>query len=183
VDVESLKGFVRESWYLFVVVAVAFVAAIYGFMTDEPEPEVEPVANVNELPQGLSRAEAEKAYKPPPPKGARLTPEDEARVYAPRHLERVEKDPEAEDAPAYLCAAANLKKRLREYEEAAQLYERLLEEYPTWNNAYGVYPKLAHCYTMMEDEGRAENVWRRMMNSYPKGTQNYELAKSHLNLL
>lgn len=179
-NVEFLKSFARESWYLLVVVAVALVAAIYGIATQGSEEVLEPVATVKELPRGLTQDEAQELVKPPP-KPPKPTPKEQTDAVISGHQDTIEAAPESKDAPAYLNAMGNLAmNRLGEYERAAGYFEELLTKYRSFPLTNGVYSKLAKCYTKMGNEALTEDVWRRMMNRYPKGTPEYDFARQQL---
>lgn len=184
-NTEFLKSFVKDSWYLFVVLAVALAAAIYGSVvqgsTPAP-PAPDSVSSADQLPPGLSREEAMRVLNTRPERPF-LTKRERVEKVIGEHLEKVEEEPESEDTPAYLNAAGNLAmNKLGEYEQAAEYFETLLRKYPHWEFIRGVYPSLAMCYNRLEDKQHENDVWRRMMNRYPEGTNEYLVAKWKLGL-
>lgn len=105
------------------------------------------------------------AVTPAPPRPA---PEAAVRETIRAHIDEAGQDPRHEDAPARLFAAANLtRQRLLDYAAAADLYERLLQEYPEWMNLDEVYIQLITCYERMGDETRLRHLYAEIQDRYP----------------
>lgn len=174
---DFLKGGLKDTWYLLVIMAGLMGLAIYLYANESQG-----------LPEQQGRAITQTAPLTVPPipvpdRPRRISQQERARAVIEQHEQRLEANPESEDAPALLHAMGNLARhKLGQYEQAAQYYEVLLEEYPEWKAIRKVYPQLAVCYERMGDELNAQSVYKRMIKRFPEDSQEYQFARAQLGL-
>ena len=174
---DFLKGGLKDTWYLLVIMAGLRGLAFYLYANESQGP-----------PEQKGRAITQTAPLTVPPipvpdRPRRISQQERARAVIEQHEQRLEANPESEDAPALLHAMGNLARhKLGQYEQAAQYYEVLLEEYPEWKAVRKVYPQLAVCYERMGDELNAQSVYKRMIKRFPEDSQEYRFARAQLGL-
>jgi len=174
---DFLGGVLQETWYLLVIMAGFMALAVYLYAKesqDAPEQRDRAVTQIAPLTVPVL---------PGGEQSRRISQQERARAVIEQHEQRLEANPESEDAPALLHAMGNLARhKLGEYEQAAQYYEALLEEYPDWKAISKVYPQLATCYERMGDELSAQSVYKRMIKRFPEDSQEYQFARAQLGL-
>jgi tetratricopeptide (TPR) repeat protein len=175
----------QPKWYL-LAIAVAIVLLLAVLLWPRGDGEVEevqtgpvPVARPpavqtqDELRQALQEARQTQ----------RQDPEERLLETIDSHRARVEADPESEEAPGYLNAMGNLYlQRLGDLESAAEVYQRIIMEYPDWPGTYAVYPQLEVCYQELGDGIGLRWVYERMMQRFPPESEEYAYAREQLGL-
>ncbi|MBI2433311.1 MAG: hypothetical protein HYV26_10605, partial [Candidatus Hydrogenedentes bacterium] len=113
----------------------------------------------------------------------RPTAEDRTRAAIDSHQAAIDADPNSPDTPALLNAMGNLyRQKLRDYQSAAEAYQRIIIDYPTWDGAYGVYPQLEVCYEQLLDHEGLIWLYETMMKRFPAEAQEYKYAQQQLGL-
>lgn len=174
---DFLKGGLKDTWYLLVIMVVFIALGVYLYANESQGPPEH---------KGPTITQTAPLTVPPipvPDQPRRISQQERARAVIEQHEQRLEANPESEEAPALLHAMGNLARhKLGEYERAAQYYEVLLDEYPDWKAISKVYPQLATCYERMGDELSAQSVYRRMIKRFPEDSQEYQFARAQLGL-
>lgn len=107
--------------------------------------------------------------------------DDKALALIASYETRVNDQPSADDAPAYLMAMGNLyRQKLQDYTKAAEQYERLLADYPDWDGSRKAYLQLVTCYERLGELAKRDSVYRRMLDVFPADSKEYEFAEHHL---
>ncbi len=162
----------KDNWYLLAAMAICVGAFAYKVAVSGEEAQVEPVERTYaRVRTGGPRSSLStlQRTKADPHKGARQVIES--------HRAKLEENPRAEEAPAYLNAMGNLYvQKFSDYEEAARCYETLLSDYPESGNVRAACIHLANCYERLEDTQKARRVYRRMMDLFPAHSQEYQYA-------
>jgi len=171
-----LKSVLRDSWYLFALLAIAAAAAVVQFSKsggEEPEKSLPPLAHTTE---DLSLASSS-----PLPQVSRPNEQEAARQRIAEYQQRVDADPKSADAPVLLNAMANLsRQKLGDYKEAARCYELILIDYPNWEMIAKVYPQLAVCYEHLGDIKNAQSTYKLMVERFPPESPEHQYAQVQL---
>ncbi len=172
---DRAMGILKDTWYLWAIVAVCAVGAVVLHGREKAQPA--PPAYDREARQAALDAFAAKAPEPVD----RRTPADRAREVIESHRQRVEANPESEEAPALLAAMGNLaRQKLGDYALAAQYYEQALEEYPDWDGINRIYLNLATCYEQLGRQMDEVMVYKKMRDAFPEDTVEHQFAKAQL---
>ena len=95
----------------------------------------------------------------------------------------IDDEVESEKIAELLYSIGNLYyTKMKDYLKAAETYSRIVEEHPTTSVAQKVYPTIAFCYKRLGDEENERFIYYEMMEFYPKGSVDYEDAKTALGL-
>lgn len=166
----------RRNWYLVVAMVGCAALGVYGALgNDRAEASKSSLAS-----KGVVVAERDDSS---PPERVRMTESEQARSFIEKHEARLAEDPKSPDAPGLLSAMGNLyRQKLGDYERAAQCYERLLYDYPTWEGTRRAYIQLVACYEALKDEDNLRNTYKRMMEVFPPDSQEHIYAKTQLGL-
>lgn len=117
------------------------------------------------------------------PGPSRQTAQVKAQAIIAEHEQTLQNDPSGPDAPVLRNAMGNLHfRKLKDYGEAARHFELLIAEYPDWDGARGVYPKLAACYTKLNMPDKAHAAYWDMLEAFPEGSQEHLFAQQQLGL-
>lgn len=96
-----------------------------------------------------------------------------------KHKERIARDPDDQEVPAYQLAIANLYvTKLGDYEAASIQLEELVEQFPESNQVSQAYAKLANCYESLGWRSVADSTYKRMMKHFPDDSASYEYARA-----
>jgi tetratricopeptide (TPR) repeat protein len=176
----TVKGALRQNWYLVVVMGICVVAAAYGFAVSGGEANGEdvkqPAFGAQAVPMGGSGPDRLEQLN-----RASGSSRDKVMQTIQSHREKVDAEPEAEDAPALLAAMGNLyRQKLRDYEQAALCYEELLSNHRDWEASRRIYLQLATCYERLENWPSAYRVYTEMAATFPEESQEYEYAQAKL---
>lgn len=172
------KSAVRDNWYFLVIIGLLLAAAAYkSFVSAEaPQEDAFRAAPVVASQASGSSAPLPKKRRPPRP-----TAQEKAQTIIGEHQERLDEDPDSEEAPALLKAMGNLaRQKLRDYEQAVDYYEQILDKYPDWEGTRQVYAQLALCYERMGDQEGAAATYVEMMEELPEDSDEYQFAKMQL---
>lgn len=72
-------------------------------------------------------------------------------------------------APEYLFRAAGMLKSMREPDQSLAMYDRLLENYPSWNRLVDVlYMKALTLDDDLDRDGEAKVVYEQVINNFPE---------------
>jgi tetratricopeptide (TPR) repeat protein len=163
-----MKSIVRDTWYLFVLLAVILASAVYFFLREKAAPvSSEAVTSLT--------ADGETTL------GENAAPQTP--VLIAEYQRRLDDDPKDPNAPVLLNAMGNLtRQKFQDYKEAARYYELLINDYPQWERIASVYPQLATCYERLNDLHNLQWVYKAMMERFPADSQEYLYAKQELGL-
>jgi TolA-binding protein len=166
----------KSNWHLLLVLAVVIAAIPFVAMrqnVNAPEP-------IAEFP-GADHAMATPAAPQIKPVEQRLSEPEKARATIASHQQRLDADPQGEDAPALLHAMGNLyRQRLGDYEQAASCFERLIDSHPETPNVRDAYLQLVVCYERLGDTENHRRILRRMLNDFPAESEEYQYASQQL---
>jgi TolA-binding protein len=155
---------------LLCIIGIASVRAARRPAQQEKPPAADvqaPETTAAELPEGETQE--------------RKSSEEQARDAIARHEEKIAEDPNGKDVPAYMLAIANLYiTKLGDNESASSYLEDLIRRSPDSNLVPEAYAKLAKCYDRMGQPGLAQDIYRRMMQTFPEGSQEWEYAQAKL---
>ncbi len=171
-----MKNILRDNWY-FLIAAIICVAAFgYKVSTHKGAPNGAPVpvasiSNSIEAQQDMARL-----------RNIKVSPKEQAIKTAENYTDKVSKDPTAETAPGYLLVAGNLYHDVvLDFASAAQMYERILSEYPdAAKKMKGLYYNLADCYERLEQPQNARRIYQIMMENFPSDSAEYQYAHKML---
>lgn len=170
-----VKSVLRDSWYLFALLAIAAAAAVVQFSKsggEEPEKSLPPLAHTTE---DLSLASSSPLPQPRP------NEQEMTRQRIAEYQQRVDAEPKSADAPVLLNAMANLsRQKLGDYKEAARCYELILLDYPDWEMIAKVYPQLAICYEHLGDIKNAQSTYKLMVERFPPESPEHQYAQVQL---
>ncbi|MCP4644164.1 MAG: tetratricopeptide repeat protein [bacterium] len=177
-DAEYLKDAAKQNWYLLVAAIAVIGVSVVGAVRAQGRGGQEGAAGSQarkSVPSSRQLGHLEALNKVP----VRETPEQRTRRLIEEYRETVEAEPDTEEAPAKLNAMGNLHcTKLGEYEEAVHCYELLLFRYPDWVGARGTYLHLADCYDTLGQRDKLIGVYERMMQKYPKESQEHMYAEA-----
>jgi tetratricopeptide (TPR) repeat protein len=168
------EGLVRQNWPLLVAIGLLLGGAMFGYMRSNDRDKTADAAGLLSQQQAAIVNGGGTALQRP----QRKTPQELAKEQIAEHEATIEADPDHKDTPAYLMAIGNLyKQKLLDYEQAAQCYERILMEFPDWDNVRVVYMQLATCYERLEDKEKVKGVYEQMLDVFPSDSQEYAIAR------
>lgn len=111
------------------------------------------------------------------------TREETATIEIDDLFSEIDDEVESEKIAELLYSIGNLYyTKKKDYLKAAETYYRIVEEHPTTTVAQKVYPTIAFCYKRVGDEENERFIYYEMMEFYPKGSVDYEDAKTALGL-
>lgn len=97
------------------------------------------------------------------------------------HVEALRHELEPDEAAARLWALGNLVQQKRgDHRAAAGYYELLIQHHPEWEGISGVYRALIGCYTALGDYVSVRNVYRRILEHFPRDSEEYRVAEEAL---
>lgn len=177
-DVQD-AGFLRKNWHL-IAVFVAVVAAIPVVALREKAQQQNAAQAASQTIDGTTAVDARPRIEPVAP---RETSRDAALKTIESHRQRLEANPQSDEAPALLSAMGNLyRQRLSDYGQAASCFERLLTEYPESTNTRDAYLQLVICYDRLGDVENRRRILRQMMDVYPPESEEHLFAARELGL-
>ena len=113
--------------------------------------------------------------------GAAAAPAPDADSVIAEHLAQLDKELEPDEAAARLSALGNLlRQKQGDYRAAAGYYEILVERYPDWEGILGAYRELISCYEALERPQDLRQLYRRMLEVFPEGSDGHRVAKEAL---
>jgi len=175
----TVKSTLAETWYLVAALCAISLVVIYKLSTGgelEPPPGGRPGGG------SPASAKATQTAAVAQVQTVRLTEEERARQTVAEYQERLADNPKHKDAPALLLAAGNLTMiKLKDFKEAARLYELLIHDYPAWEAIAGVYPQLMTCYEQLSDSDGLRWLYKKMMDEFPPESNEYKYAQAKLN--
>lgn len=109
----------------------------------------------------------------------RRLPEEDPAIS--EHLDKLGTELEPDEAAARLSALGNLYRQKKgDLHTAASYYELLLERYPEWQGAPGVYRELMACYESTGDQQALRLLYRKILDSFPEDSDIYRVAHEAL---
>jgi len=169
----EIGGVIRQNGPLVIAIAVLLAGAAIVYSRGESE-AVSVEGNLDAVMQQNALRAANGEIKARP---QRKTPQELAQEQIAEHEATIEANPDSEDTPAYLMAMGNLyRQKMLDYEKAAECYERILKDYPDWNNVRLIYMQLATCYDRMENKEKARDIYKQMLDVFPEGTNEHDIA-------
>lgn len=167
---------VRGNGYLFLLMLGLAALGVYGALRNDG-------AEASKTMPAPRAAEAGGEEVGPVAGEVRATESERARALIEKHEAALQEHPRSPDAPGLLSAMGNLyRQKLRDYAKAAQCYERLLYDYPTWEGTRRAYIQLVACYEALGNEESLRTTYRRMMEAFPPESQEHLYAKTKLGL-
>lgn len=174
---EILQG-LRKNWYLVAALAVLAILAVakllIGAGEDTPPtpPEAANAGPVLQPPQASLDALLETTR--PDEKAKALSQIEE-------YQKKLDREPNAEDNPAYLMAMGNLyRQKLGDYENAIHCYERIILDFPESTGRREAFLQLEACYLKQEDRTGLRWVYDKMVEEFPEESQEYKYATQQL---
>ncbi len=168
---DFVKTLLRENGYLALLLVAAIGAALWGYTrsngAEADGKEALPAA------RGAVTAEAGASEADGAAGLGRPSPES----LIAEHRRYIERNPEADDAPARLGAMGNLyRQKLGDYRNAAQCYELLLHDYPDAAAARNAYIQLLTCYERLGDRENLRRICETLLKLYPPEAQEHQYA-------
>ncbi|MFP6597502.1 MAG: hypothetical protein VCC01_08600 [Candidatus Hydrogenedentota bacterium] len=177
-----------KNWYMILAFIVVVGAVVYT-STESPPDDIGIVTN-----SSVAVSDEDSAEQEPETEGEMLvrlrekrsitlTRGEIATIEIDDLYDEIEGEGDEEKIAAYLYAIGNLYyTKKKDYLKAAETYSRIVEEHPTTTVAQKVYPTIAFCYKRLGDEENERFIYYEMMEFYPKGSVDYEDAKTALDL-
>ena len=160
--------------------AFLVLALVFAFSGKDEEPPAHPGRDAHGNP--LKTESELKTILDTAPTLKPISPQEKVIEVITSYQEKIDNEPQSEEAPALLSAKGNLyRQKLGDYEKAANAYELLLIDYPNWEGIKAVYPALATCYERLQNMDEADQTYERMMNAFPKDSEEYKYAQAKLN--
>ena len=173
-------GVFRETWYLFVILAILLVAGIVSYVRSVNAPIVLPPVVLTVTPHPIPVNNKDQS---PVDTMRAAPPEEETKNMMAENQQKFDTNPKSPDAPAYLCANGNLLvTKLKDYKGAIQLYERILSDYPEYSGMLTVYMGLEESYRQLNDLARLQWIYKRMMEKCDPESAEFQYAKGKLGL-
>ena len=167
--------FLKENWWLLIALVVLIAGAIVFALRGEAPEEQQVTEDAPRPAAEVTNAQVDIARDKPAQEAKRLIDE---------YDEQVEAEPDHEDTPARIQAAANLyMTKLKDFEQAAFKYQVLLDEYPEYEGNRTVYPNLEYCFREMEDNAGLTYLFELMIEREPPNSNEVEYAKVQLGII
>ena len=184
----SLISSLIKNWYMILAFIVVVGAVVYT-STESPPDGMGIVTN-----SSVAVSDEDSAEQEPETEGEMLvrlrekrpiarTREETATIEIDDLFSEIDDEVESEKIAELLYSIGNLYyTKMKDYLKAAETYYRIVEEHPTTTVAQKVYPTIAFCYKRVGDEENERFIYYEMMEFYPKGSVDYEDAKTALGL-
>lgn len=169
---EFLKQVARDNWHLLLVVGAISCIAAYRTIGG-------PGGLAAHSAMAVPTGRAERAAAPAIDIAAeeREAQREETLAKIRENEAALAANTEPEKASAYVNGIGNMYyQRLQDYAKAATYYERVISDYPDAPALYQTFVQLALCYERLNDQDKRKQTLRRMMESFPKDSQEYAYA-------
>jgi TolA-binding protein len=162
----------KNNWYLVVAFAVCVGAFTFKVIVateeaEDPSPPPRPLTA-----ESMGSGDGLKALQ-----RSQASSRERALETIRKHQERYDANPQADEAPGLLLAAGNLyRQKLGSFEEAAERYEIVANDFAGRPEARTALIQLSTCYERLDDRENARRIYRMMMDEFPEDSQEYQYA-------
>lgn len=168
-----------DNWYLILAVVVLLVGGIVAAIMSSREGDPPPTGVIGSV-DGVNvvRLSDEQTPGTVPTVGYQdLPPDERDQKYIEDYQEKLQANPDDEEAAGTMMSLAVVYRRLHQYDDAAIVLEDLLEKFPDSPNARTAIIQLPEIYQESGDISMARQSYQRMMEKFPPESQEYQWAQ------